>query len=72
MQKILNLKLSEQDKHSKIVYQVKNFIEKNIKSDFFSVYLMVNYFQKNKFIFGQISSQKFEPNHIKFNNEIIW
>ena len=52
MQKILNLKLSEQDKHSKIVYQVKNFIEKNIKSDFFSVYLMVNYFQKNKFIFG--------------------
>ena len=40
MRKILNLKLSEQDKHSKIVYQVKNFIEKNIKSDFFSVYLM--------------------------------
>ncbi len=38
MQKILNSKLSEQ--HSKIVYQVKNFIEKNIISDFFSVYLM--------------------------------
>ena len=43
MPKIVNLKLSEQDNRSKIVYQIKNFIENhnlNITSYFFSVYLM--------------------------------
>jgi hypothetical protein len=45
MQKILNSKLSEQDKHSKIVYQVKNFIEKK-NQIFFSVYLMAQLLSK--------------------------
>ena len=43
MPKIVNLKLSEQDNRSKIVYQIKNFVEKNnlnITTYFFSVYLM--------------------------------
>ena len=43
MPKIVNLKLSEQDNRSKIVYQIKNFVEKNnlnITTYFFSVYLI--------------------------------
>ncbi len=41
--KIVNLKPNEQDNRSKIVYQIKNFVEKNnlnITTYFFSVYLM--------------------------------
>ena len=41
--KIVNLKPNEQDNRSKIVYQIKNFIEKynlNITSYFYTVYLM--------------------------------
>ncbi len=74
MQNILNLKLSEQDKHSKIVYQVKNKISQKKKKSYFFQCLFNGSitFKKNKFIFRQISIQKFEPNHIKFNNEIIW
>ena len=43
MPKTVNLRLSELDNRSKIVYQIKNFVEKhnlNITSYFFSVYLM--------------------------------
>ena len=43
MPKIVKLKLSEQDNRSKIVYQIKNFVEQNnlnITTYFYSVYLM--------------------------------